>query len=77
MEDGQVLKQIDELAKEEHQLYSNENLSDEEMKRLKEVTTELDQCWDLLRQRRGLRDAQANPDTAKVRSAKVVENQQG
>ncbi|MCG3112565.1 MAG: DUF2630 family protein [Candidatus Manganitrophaceae bacterium] len=77
MEDGQVLKHIDELAKEEHQLYSNENLSDEEMKRLKEVTTELDQCWDLLRQRRGLRDAQANPDTAKVRSAKVVENQQG
>lgn len=77
MEDGQVLKHIDELAKEEHQLYSNENLSDEEMNRLKEVTTELDQCWDLLRQRRGLRDAQANPDTAKVRSPKVVENQQG
>lgn len=77
MEDGQVLKHIDELAQEEHRLYSRENLSDEELGRLKQVTTELDQCWDLLRQRRGLRDAHANPDTAKVRSAKVVENQQG
>lgn len=77
MEDGQVLKHIDELAQEEHQLYSRENLSDEELGRLKQVTTELDQCWDLLRQRRGLRDAHANPDTAKVRSANVVENQKG
>ncbi|MDC4203954.1 MAG: DUF2630 family protein [Candidatus Manganitrophus sp.] len=77
MEDGQVLKHIDELAQEEHRLYSRENLSDEELGRLKQVTTELDQCWDLLRQRRGLRDAHANPDTAKVRPAKVVENQQG
>ncbi|HXZ25126.1 MAG TPA: DUF2630 family protein, partial [Nitrospiria bacterium] len=34
---------------------------------------ELDQCWDLLRQRRGLRDANANPDAAKVRPADVVE----
>ncbi len=77
MEDGQVLKHIDELAKEEHQLYSRENLGDEEIKRLQKITTELDQCWDLLRQRRGLRDAHADPDTAKVRPANVIEKQLG
>ncbi|MBI3805495.1 MAG: DUF2630 family protein [Nitrospirae bacterium] len=74
MEDGKVLNHIDTLAKEEHHLYSKENLSDDEVKRLQKITVELDQCWDLLRQRRGLRDAQANPDVAKVRPAKVVEN---
>ena len=74
MEDGQVLSHIDELAKEEHQLYSKERLSDEELKRLHKLTIELDQCWDLLRQRRGLRDAHANPNMAKVRPAKIVEN---
>lgn len=76
-EDGEVLKQIDELAKEEHQLYSHENLNDEELGRLKKLTAALDQCWDLLRQRRGLRDANANPDTARIRPAKRVERQRG
>lgn len=77
MEDGEVLQRIDALAKEEHQLYSKENLKEEELARLKRLSQELDQCWDLLRQRRGLRDAQANPDAAKFRPAKVVENQRG
>lgn len=76
MEDGQVLNHIDELAKEEHRLYSGENLSEGDVKRLHKITAELDQCWDLLRQRRGLRDAHANPDVAKVRSVGMIENQQ-
>jgi hypothetical protein len=57
MEDGQVLNHIEGLTKEEHQLYSKESLSDEELRGLRKISIELDQCWDLLRQRRGLRDA--------------------
>ncbi len=74
MEDGQVLNHIEGLTKEEHRLYSKENLSGEELQRLRKITIELDQCWDLLRQRRGLRDADADPNVAKVRPADVVEN---
>ena len=60
------------LAKEEHLLYSKENLNEEEQ-RLEKIGVDLDPCWDLLRQRRGLRDAHANPDIAKVRPANVFE----
>ncbi len=74
MEDGRVLNHIDVLAKEEHRLYSKENLSEEELRRLRTITVELDQCWDFLRQRRGLRDADADPNVAKVRPVDVVEN---
>ena len=77
MEDGEVLNHIDELAKEEHRLYSKENLNEEEVARLRQLTGELDQCWDLLRQRRGLRDAHADPDAAKPRPIKSVERQRG
>ncbi len=73
MEDGQVLRHIDDLAKEELRLYEKDALSEAETKRLRAISVELDRCWDLLRQRRGLRDAEANPDTASVRPANVVE----
>jgi hypothetical protein len=73
MEDGQVLQHIDALAKEEHRLYSKETLTEEEVGRLRTISVELDQCWDLLRQRRGLRDAHADPNVAKVRPADIVE----
>jgi Protein of unknown function (DUF2630) len=73
MEDGQVLGHIDVLAKEELRLYEQEKLSEAERTRLRRITVELDQCWDLLRQRRGLRDADADPDTAKVRPPDIVE----
>ena len=74
MEDGQVLNHIDGLTREEHRLYSQEHLSNEEVQRLRNITIELDQCWDLLRQRRGLRDAEADPNVAKVRPADIVEH---
>ena len=74
MEDGQVLNRIEKIAKEEHRLYSKENLNYEERQRLRKITVESDQCWDLLRQRRGLRDAHADPSAAKIRPAEVVEN---
>ena len=73
MEDRQVLTHIETLVKEEHQLYSAPTLDQQEKQRLESITVELDQCWDLLRQRRGLRDAGADPNVAKVRPAEVVE----
>ena len=46
---------------------------DEDQRRLREVEVELDRCWDLLRQRRALRDAGGDPDQAQVRDADTVE----
>jgi len=73
MEDRQVLNHIEVLVKEEHQLYSESKLDQKDRQRLESITVELDQCWDLLRQRRGLRDAGADPNVAVVRPAEVVE----
>ena len=42
--------------------------------RLEQLKIELDQCWDLLRQRRALREFGEDPDRAKVRPATIVEN---
>jgi uncharacterized protein DUF2630 len=72
--DQSVLGQIDELVKEEELLYAKGGLSEEDQARLGEVKVALDQCWDLLRQRRALREFGEDPDKAKVRPAKIVEN---
>ncbi len=53
--------------KRSRRLYSKEDLSDKEIKELDEMKVELDQCWDLLRQRHALKDAGKNPDDAKVK----------
>jgi hypothetical protein len=74
MEDGQVLNHIKQLTEEEERLYSKGDLSDKEVNRLQKMKVELDQCWDLLRQRQGLREAGKNPDNAKVRPPDIVEN---
>jgi Protein of unknown function (DUF2630) len=74
MEDKKVLNHIKKLADEEERLYTKENLTDKEINELHEMKIELDRCWDLLRQRHALRDAGKNPDSAKVRSANIVEN---
>jgi hypothetical protein len=74
--DHLVLDHIQELVAEEHRLYGQAArtvLSDAERARLKTVEVELDQCWDLLRQRRGLRDAGQDPNVAQVRPADIVE----
>jgi hypothetical protein len=68
-----VLNHIQELVDEEHKLYNKEALTEEDRKRLDTLEVQLDQCWDLLRQRRALRDAGDDPDKARVRSAEVVE----
>lgn len=72
--DQPVLSHIDQLVKEEERLYAKNGLTDDDQARLAEVKVELDQCWDLLRQRRALREFGEDPDKAKVRPAKTVEN---
>jgi len=72
--DQSVLGHIDQLVKEEERLYAKNGLTDEDQARLAEVKVALDQCWDLLRQRRALREFGEDPDKAKVRPAKNVEN---
>ena len=72
--DQSVLNHIDRLVKEEERLYGRSELADDDRERLAALKVELDQCWDLLRQRRTLREFGDDPGKAKVRPAKIVEN---
>jgi Protein of unknown function (DUF2630) len=77
MDDKQILHRITELVDEEHQLRTRVQRgqldSAEETTRLRNLEDELDQCWDLLRQRRALREAGRNEDAAEARPPEVVE----
>lgn len=75
--DQGVMAHIQELVAEEHRLFDKGELSDSEGKRLKEVQVELDQCWDLLRQRRARREYGDDPDSAHERAPEVVEKYVG
>lgn len=80
MEDEKVVERINELADEEHELWergARGELSQAERERLKSLEVRLDQCWDLLHQRRALRNAGDNPDQARVRDEKTVEGYLG
>jgi hypothetical protein len=72
--DQPILKAIQQLAAEEHRLYEHGALTDADRARLSDINVELDQCWDLLRQRQALRGAGRNPDEARVRGPEIVEN---
>ena len=72
--DKSVLNHIDRLVKEEEKLYGRSELTNDDHERLAQLKVELDQCWDLLRQRRALREFGDDPDKAKVRPARIVEN---
>jgi hypothetical protein len=79
MDDTQILKQITELVNEEHDLMNKAEgtgLDNEQEARMKTLEVSLDQCWDLLRQRRARRHAGLNPDEAEVRDPKIVEHYQ-
>jgi hypothetical protein len=76
MADEDVLSSINELANEEHELFQREargEASDADRDRMKALEVSLDQCWDLLHQRRARRAAGMNPDGAEVRPESVVE----
>jgi flagellar biosynthesis/type III secretory pathway chaperone len=74
VEDQPVLNHIQQLVEEEHRLYLQGELPQADLTRLEKVKIELDQCWDLLRQRRALRDFGLDPNKAEVRPPQVVEN---
>ena len=71
--DQPVKQHIESLVGEEHRLRAHKARSEADSKRLQAIQIELDQCWDLLRQRRALREFGENPDRARVRPAEVVE----
>ena len=69
--DKSVLSHIDRLVKEEERLYAKGELNVGDQKRLTELKVELDQYWDLLRQRRALREFGENPDKRKSAPPKL------
>ena len=74
--DRDVIDRIEQLAHEEHTLFERESrgeASTRERERLKEIAVQLDQCYDLLRQRRARRAAGLDPDEAVVRDESTVE----
>ena len=78
--DESIVNRIEKLVAEEHELRHREESDSHDVdrleadqERLRSVEVELDRCWDLLRQRRALRDAGANPEDAHVRDADTVE----
>lgn len=71
MDDKQISARIGELIAEEHKLERGDHEPD--TARLRALEVELDQCWDLLRQRRARRAAGENPDEAQARAGNVVE----
>jgi hypothetical protein len=76
MDDRDVLAQIEKLLVEEHRLeeaHIGDGLAGQERERLRELEFSLDQCWDLLRQRRARRAAGLDPEDAEVRSETTVE----
>jgi hypothetical protein len=76
MEDTDLIERINELAAEEHDLYTRESdgdVSAADLDRLRGLEVTLDQCYDLLRQRRARRSAGQDPDDASVRDASTVE----
>jgi hypothetical protein len=80
MADEQIHDRIEQLVAEEQELYgrvSGGGLSAEEHNRLESIKVGLDQCWDLLRQRRALRESGQDPSAAHVRDPEVVERYEG
>ncbi|HZQ73939.1 MAG TPA: DUF2630 family protein [Burkholderiales bacterium] len=75
--DGAVLAHIERLVAEEHKLFGHSSLDEAQAKRLATVQSELDQCWDLLRQRRALREFGEDPASAHVRPSEVVKKYVG
>jgi hypothetical protein len=76
VEDQDVIDRINELAHEEHELFQKESgkgVTSEEKERLRWLEVRLDQCWDLLHQRRALRAAGRDPSEAQPRDEATVE----
>ena len=76
MTDDRIHENIEKLVAEEHELWSREGAgaaTEGDRRRLEQVRVSLDRCWDLLRQRRALREFGGDADQARVRSEETVE----
>jgi hypothetical protein len=73
-DDSAAMSHIKKLTEREQELYGKEDISDNDVKELHKIKLELDQYWDLLHQRQGLRDAGKNPNKAEMRSQDTIEN---
>ncbi len=80
MSDESIVDRIERLVAEEKTLRQREQQDSTDVERLQDdagrladVEVELDRCWDLLRQRRALRETGGNPDDAQARDAGTVE----
>jgi hypothetical protein len=83
MSDETIAARIERLVAQEQDLHRREETDnsdadalESDRERLREIQVELDRCWDLLRQRRALRDAGTDPDRATARDADTVERYQ-
>jgi hypothetical protein len=80
VEDKSVIERINELARDEHELWERESrgeATESDRERMNELAVTLDQCWDLLHQRRARRAAGMDPDDAVVRDPTTVEGYLG
>jgi hypothetical protein len=76
MDDSQIHETIEQLVTEEHELWQRESAgdaTDDDRRRLQALKVSLDQCWDLMRQRRALRESGLDVKAAAVREPEVVE----
>ena len=77
MNDAEILHRITTLVDEEHELTKRAEhggLDEDEHARMKALQVSLDQCWDLLRQRRARRHAGQDPESVQVRDSSIVEH---
>jgi hypothetical protein len=77
MNDSEIMRRIQEMVNEEHELMKKSEheggLDEDEHAEMRALQVNLDQCWDLLRQRRARREFGTDPDAAQVRDPSVVE----
>ena len=77
MSDQSILDHISQLIDEDHELRAGSASPEGKAERLKHVEEQLDQCWDLLRQRRARREFGQDPEAAEARDISTVEHYQG
>ncbi len=73
MNDEDILTRITSLVAEERSLAGDNESAAERQERRRYLEEQLDQCWDLLRQRQALRESGGDPDTAHARPVSEVE----
>lgn len=77
MNDKTIGQHIDDLVREEHRLRDTVDTPGANASRLREIEQQLDQCWDLLRQRRARREFGQDPAKATPRDIGTVERYEG